>query len=451
MTSAGGFLLKLDQAGAFTWVRTIENAQTDGVAIDSQDNIVASGIFQGTTDFDPGPGTDLLTSSGSGPHSGFVWKLDSAGNFLWVRAPQGGTISTAYKVAVDSADDVYAVGNFFGRTDMNPELGTFYLEEPGSGDYVWKLDSAGNFVWARSTNAQENYAGVVVDSNGKVFLAPTFVESVDFDPSPQGLVLISQGNTDFAIVTLSQGVLLTVVNPDTINEDLQSVVDALQSGSTGATPADVKLSITSAELTTVVDAINQVQVVAEGAAIEIVVNVPVEEGQLDDMIFLINSAAPDADGLMVEIVLTIDGEAGGQIVNLNPGVRLVLHGTDGTFIVGASPALTVQSGEVIVAGVTFLNSTDAPTILVTGGTLVLRDSTVQETIGGSRAAIEITGGSVDLGTLADPGGNAFDVSGPGELIRNTGSSYVPALGNLFQVDAVEIDPCVRRERSLSRP
>lgn len=402
-SSAGGSLLKLDEAGTSTWVRSISSGQTDGIAIDSQDNIVASGLFQGMSDFDPGSGVFELTSSGSGPHSGFVWKLDSAGNFLWARAPDGGIISTAYKVAVDSADDVYVVGNYFGRTDMDPGLGTFYLEEPGGGDYVWKLDSAGNFAWARSSNAEENYAGVAVDNSGNVYLAPTFYGSVDFDPGPQGLVLTSQGYVDFAIVKLSQGVVVPI-NPLTIDEDLQDLVAAIQSGSNGVPTADILLSVTSTNLGIVI------------AAVE--------------------ALSPNSSAQVVDIVINLsDGDYLGQTIDVPVGVRLVIDGTGSSVtFYGASPALWIQSGVVLVTGVTLVNTTDASTIVVSSGSLVLRNSLIRETTGGNRAAIEITGGNLDIGTADNLGGNTFDVSGAGDLIRNLSTSSVSSIGNVYQVD-----------------
>jgi Ca2+-binding RTX toxin-like protein len=154
----------------------------------------------------------------------------------------------------------------------------------------------------------------------------------------------------------------------------------------------------------------------------------------------INAATPDSSGLAVEIVLTVaDGDYSGQTVDLSPGVVLIIDGTGNSVTFeGASPAFTVSSGNVVVRGVTFVNATDAPTILVTGGSLVLHDSVVQETSGGSQAAIEITGGSVDLGTDQVPGGNTFDVSGAGELVRNLSTSLVHAVGNEFQVDGTTI-------------
>ena len=66
------------------------------------------------------------------------------------------------------------------------------------------------------------------------------------------------------------------------------------------------------------------------------------------------------------------------------------------------------------------------TILVTGGTLILRNDTIQESAGSNQAAISITAGSVDLGTSADPGGNMLNVNGAGELIHNSGANPVSA-------------------------
>ena len=89
---------------------------------------------------------------------------------------------------------------------------------------------------------------------------------------------------------------------------------------------------------------------------------------------------------------------------------------------------------MIVEDVTFINDTDAPTVLVSGGSLVVRGSTITETTGGSRAAVEVAGGRVDLGTADEPGGNTLTTDGAGWLIANTGGEDVTAIGNTFQAD-----------------
>jgi hypothetical protein len=130
------------------------------------------------------------------------------------------------------------------------------------------------------------------------------------------------------------------------------------------------------------------------------------------------------------------------------GVTLVINGNGTTTtIVGNSPALRVSSGTVIVTGVTFTTATNAPTILVTGGTLILRNDTIQESTGFNQAAIALTGGTVDLGTTADPGHNTLIVNGAGELLHNTGANPVSAIGDTFKVNNVPLaDPYTVEDR-----
>ena len=144
---------------------------------------------------------------------------------------------------------------------------------------------------------------------------------------------------------------------------------------------------------------------------------------------------------LVTITLNLEeGDYPGDNIFVPSGYRLVINGANGSVVFrGASPALTVVSGDVLVLGnVTFTNATDAPTILVQGGSLTLRGSRVEETTTADRPAIEVLGGTVDLGTAADPGGNTIVIRGDGDLIHNTGSNPVLAIGNTYFADAAAI-------------
>ncbi len=118
-------------------------------------------------------------------------------------------------------------------------------------------------------------------------------------------------------------------------------------------------------------------------------------------------------------------------------LTLAGNGTSTTFV-GQSPALTVTSGNVIVTGVIFTTTTDAPTILVTGGNLALRNDTVQESTGGTDAAIALTGGTLDLGTATDPGGNTLNINGTGEFVHNTTANAVPPVGDTFEANGTPL-------------
>ncbi len=103
----------------------------------------------------------------------------------------------------------------------------------------------------------------------------------------------------------------------------------------------------------------------------------------------------------------------GQTINFWPGETLLSHGGGGsTTFVGHSPALSVLAGNVAIDGVTLTNATDAPTILVRGGSLTLRDSSVRESTGYAQSAIQVSGGSADLGTASDPGLTRWKSMGP---------------------------------------
>jgi hypothetical protein len=96
------------------------------------------------------------------------------------------------------------------------------------------------------------------------------------------------------------------------------------------------------------------------------------------------------------------------------------------------PALTVAGGQVSLFQVTLITTGDSPTILVTGGNVTLRSSTVQGTTSYSDAAIAVTGGTVDLGTAASPGNNTINAGNSGQLVQNTTSTPITAVGNTFE-------------------
>jgi hypothetical protein len=121
------------------------------------------------------------------------------------------------------------------------------------------------------------------------------------------------------------------------------------------------------------------------------------------------------------------------------GVTVVIQ--NGTLI-GGSPALVVDSGNVLLSKVTAENATNAPTIVVNGGSLTVRNSAIQESAGFAQAAIQVNGGTVDLGTTTDSGGNVLNVNGAGALIQNTSGRSIPVVGDTFENNGVANAPSI---------
>ena len=93
------------------------------------------------------------------------------------------------------------------------------------------------------------------------------------------------------------------------------------------------------------------------------------------------------------LVINLGAEPYSEITLSPPaGLTVIINASNGGFVYGGSPALTVTSGTVIVNNASFISTTNAPTILVTGGSLTLRHDIVQESPTYNQAAIRITGG-----------------------------------------------------------
>ena len=175
------------------------NERAYSVKLDSSANVYTTGTFEGTVDFDPGPGVENLTSSGSNSDI-FVSKLDASGNYVWAKSFGSTRSDSGQSVEVDSFGNVYITGAFAGTVDFDPGPGVENLTSTPGGNvdvFVSKLDASGNYVWAR------NFAGpsagansVEVDSFGNVYTTGSFSDTADFDPGPgvENLTAIRYGD-----------------------------------------------------------------------------------------------------------------------------------------------------------------------------------------------------------------------------------------------------------------
>ena len=102
-----------------------------------------------------------------------------------------------YSVTVDSSGNIYTTGLFQGTVDFDPGAGTANLTSNGSQDvFVLKLDSSGNYVWAKNFGGTDNEKGwsVAVDSSGNVYTTGDFQGTDDFDPGAGTTNLTTTGS-----------------------------------------------------------------------------------------------------------------------------------------------------------------------------------------------------------------------------------------------------------------
>jgi hypothetical protein len=208
------FLIKLSPNGDTLLTRTIGgigNETPYSIEIDSNNSIIISGGFQATVDFDPGVG--IANHISPGGTTMFILKLDSNTDFLWaksINAPTVGpfsSITVGHDIDTDSNNNVYITGRYSRNTDFDPGMGVTELLSNGQAQsFILKLDSNGDFIWAKSIgNNGLNPAqgeGIAIDNSGNIYATGRFTGTTDFDPGVGVTNLTSQGNDDIYITKL---------------------------------------------------------------------------------------------------------------------------------------------------------------------------------------------------------------------------------------------------------
>jgi hypothetical protein len=145
MTALGtsdAFVLKLDASGNFVWAKAFSGSGADNandIAVDATGNSYITGLFQNTTDFDPGPGVFNLTAFSNDI---YIAKLDAAGNFGWAIRFGGATLDAGLSVFAGEMGNIYATGFFAGAVDFDPGAGITTLFSSTGQTFIVNLGGA---------------------------------------------------------------------------------------------------------------------------------------------------------------------------------------------------------------------------------------------------------------------------------------------------------------------
>jgi hypothetical protein len=202
------FITKLDATGNFEWAKQVGGVGIDvgtSIDIDASGNLYTIGYFSNTVDFDPGVGVFNLTSIFV--RDMFVLKLDNLGNFIWAKQIESTTNGLGYDIAVDDIGNQYITGRFQGTIDFDPGIGIYNLNVIGNNfidAFILKLDSFGNFIWAKQLGGSNHCLGtsITLNNSGNIYITGIFDNIVDFDPGSGIFSLTSAGYNDIFISIL---------------------------------------------------------------------------------------------------------------------------------------------------------------------------------------------------------------------------------------------------------
>lgn len=215
------FVGKYNALGRPIWVKAFQGQyagvfrRANGITVDKDKNVYTTGVFRGVMDFDPGPGVANLSSYNKFLFHSFVCKLDSAGNFEWVKRlgkDTAGSEVEATAIAVDGNRNVYTTGYFEGAIDFDPGTAEYDMAAGKASDgFVCKFDPDGNFLWAKKfsgpaliTFDEVKCHSLALDADGSVYTTGEFFEKTDFDPGPDSLYLLAPFASDFHGIFVSK-------------------------------------------------------------------------------------------------------------------------------------------------------------------------------------------------------------------------------------------------------
>ena len=154
-------VIKSNSLGEVEWAVKAGGANGDAgwdIALGPEGSVYITGYFWGGAYF----GSTMLTSVGQ--FDIFVAKLDNYGNWQWARRAGGAVYDHGYGIATDADGNCFVTGYYTGSATF----GTVNLiDSPIYGEeFVAKLDSAGNWLWASTSTCAEASSGQAISTDG---------------------------------------------------------------------------------------------------------------------------------------------------------------------------------------------------------------------------------------------------------------------------------------------
>lgn len=201
------FVAHFDLLGNYNWSHSIggpSDEEGKSVRIDKSGNVLIAGFFNNSVDFNPGVGTSFKAASGG--RDAFLVKFSPSGMFSWVKTFGGNGLECVQTVLTDESNNIISVGYYTSITDFDPMPAVDFYLNPGSlsSIFIQKLDSNGNFLWAKGFNGyiQSYSQSAALDHLGNIYLTGYFNSSVDFGTGSGISNLSTTGFEDIFIVKL---------------------------------------------------------------------------------------------------------------------------------------------------------------------------------------------------------------------------------------------------------
>ncbi|MBP9081451.1 MAG: T9SS type A sorting domain-containing protein [Bacteroidia bacterium] len=232
LTSSGGvtgsdaFFARYNSSGALIWVKQLGSAAISATINSMQliqgvtSELLIAGFAQsrngadGNLDLDPGIGSDNMSVQGNDGKDAFVARFvfgnsGNTGNYIWSGKFQSYYDEEITNIAVDRLSETwYAIGNFNGEIDLNPDAVFTSLYTPSGASDIFVIAFIGTsnqFNYAESFGGIANDAGtdMALDVNDRLRICGSFTGTADLAPGIFSSTSVSaSGSADGFLIAL---------------------------------------------------------------------------------------------------------------------------------------------------------------------------------------------------------------------------------------------------------
>ena len=174
LTSNGGsdfYIAKFSYSGNFMWAMNYGGTGAEQImclASDTSGNVIASGLYNGTTQL----GSNTYNSLGSDDI--FLMKTDSSGNFQWARNISGAGNDRISDITTDLAGNIYGAGYYYSSVLT---IGSSTFNNQGAVDiFLAKWNKNGFYQWETSigNSGTEITSGMASTPSGDIYITGWF-------------------------------------------------------------------------------------------------------------------------------------------------------------------------------------------------------------------------------------------------------------------------------------
>lgn len=127
----------------------------------------------------------------------------------------GVATSEVRSIVTDNQNNTYVIGSFLGTHDFDPGIATVNLNSGiNHALFLQKFDSAGEFVFAKKLPTRHLKGRLLADSQGNVYVAGDFYETVDLDPGTGVTNVTSFNNLQITGSLFANDVYVVKLNPN---------------------------------------------------------------------------------------------------------------------------------------------------------------------------------------------------------------------------------------------